>query len=458
MPSHDHVAAEVARLVREYLGDSVRPDLLDDIDRLWRDAAAEIDLSRTQKPATWAAGLLYTWDRLQFGGLTQSDAAEAFGVSMPSVGPKFKQIVGTLGLVLLDARYLAEGLRAAARRDVPGLPDDLPLAEAPTSFRHFPHELRALVNRDDPYVEAQELVYDGWERVANGDAAGARKALQKALRLDPTLADAHNALAALTETPANAEALYRRAYALAREALMSEAPGSYHWWGELDTRPYMRARHGLGLALAAQGRYAEAVAEYEALLALNPNDNQGIRYLVGPTYLEAGDLDGALAAYGRYAADYPDDSGEPDHAFLHGLALWAAGRHADAARVWSRAVFGNLYVVPALLGLTAPTARIWHGTNLAEPAVAQEHVREYRTLWGRYPDARLGLGRLWAEPEVAARVTRSVELGHTMHRLSAAHRRGAAFDAARWSALVQERWALPAVALSDEAVRRIVAA
>lgn len=455
MPAHDHTAAEVTRLVREYLGDSLRPDLLDDIDRLWRDAAAEIDLRRTQKPATWAAGLLYTWDRLQFGGLTQSDAAAAFGVSMPSVGPKFRQIAGALGLVLLDARYLAEGLRAAARRDVSHLPDDLPLTEAPTSFWHIPYELRALVNQDDPSVAAQELVYDGWERVASGDAAGARKVLQKALRLDPALADAHNALAALAATPADAEALYRRAYALARGALRSEAPGSYAWWGELDTRPYMRARHGLGLALAEQGRHAEAVAEYEALLALNPNDNQGVRYLVGPAYLEAGNLADALAAYDRYAADYPDDSGEPDHAFLHGLALWAAGRRAEAARVWGRAVFGNLYVAPALLGLTAPTARIWHGTNLAEPAVAREHVREYRTLWDRYPDARRGLGRLWAEPEVAARVARSVELGHTMHRLSAARRRGAAFDADRWRGLVQERWALPDVALSDEAVRRI---
>lgn len=458
MPAHDHVAAEVARLVREYLAGSVRPDLLDDVLRLWRDAAAEIDLSRTHKPATWAAGLLYTWDRLRFGGLTQGDAAAAFGVSMPSVGPKFRQIAGALDLVLLDARYLPEGLRAAARREVPNLPESLPLADAPTSFWHIPYELRALANADDPSVEAQELVYDGWERVADGDAAGARKVLQKALRLDPTLADAHNALAALAATPSDAEALYRRAYTLAREALVSESPEAALWWGEIDTRPYMRARHGLGLALEAQGRFREAISEYEALLELNPNDNQGVRYLLAPTYLKAGDLPGALVAYDRYDAAYPDDSGDPDHAFLYGLALWATGRAADAARVWNRAVFDNLYLAPALLGLPAPTTRLWHGTNLAEPDVARDHVREYGALWDRYPDARLGLGRLWADPDVSARVATSVELGRTMHRLSAAHRRGASFDADRWRALVQERWALPDVALSDEAVRRIVGA
>jgi len=76
-----------------------------------------------------------------------------------------------------------------------------------------------------------------------------------------------------------------------------------HFWGLMETRPYMRARYRLADLLLDAGRASEAIGHLEALLDLNPNDNQGIReVLLGP-YLAGDRLDGAR----RLLLTYKDD-------------------------------------------------------------------------------------------------------------------------------------------------------
>ena len=53
-----------------------------------------------------------------------------------------------------------------------------------------------------------------------------------------------------------------------------------HFWGFLETRPYMRARAGLASTLLQLGDVDGALAHYRDMLKLNPNDNQGIRYVL----------------------------------------------------------------------------------------------------------------------------------------------------------------------------------
>lgn len=50
-------------------------------------------------------------------------------------------------------------------------------------------------------------------------------------------------------------------------------------WGRLYNRPFLRCLHGFGLCLWRLGRTDEALAVFERILALNPDDNQGIRFL-----------------------------------------------------------------------------------------------------------------------------------------------------------------------------------
>jgi len=261
---------------------------------------------------------------------------------------------------------------------------------------------------------AQELVYDAWELLGRGDMKGAKKVFREALKADADLADAHNGLAGVAWERGDlieAEKEYRSAYEKARVSLISEEPAAFAWWGELETRPYMRARHGLGLVYWKQGRYDEALREFTALLRLNPHDNQGARYLIAPLYQFKGDLDGALSAYESYAQGYPDEIPDPHYYASWGLALCDTGRLTEAVQKWHRMVFSNIYIAPVILGHDPPEADIWHGSNLAMKDYAIEYIGEFGVLWEKKGDALKLLERLWKDPEVQARVERFVEIG-----------------------------------------------
>ena len=59
-------------------------------------------------------------------------------------------------------------------------------------------------------------------------------------------------------------------------------PATYSrpFWGDLDSRPFMRALHGQGLCLWRLGRAEKAREVFAWMLTLNPNDNQGVRFLL----------------------------------------------------------------------------------------------------------------------------------------------------------------------------------
>jgi tetratricopeptide (TPR) repeat protein len=452
---HDYQVAAAERAFKQAVRHSMEGPLLDGCLQLWRDFAAQTDLSRTRKPETWAAALLYTFDRLQFGAMSQEETASLFGVSAITVSQKFRQIAEALDLELLDARYLSEARRAAIRRDIGSFPEHLPLLDAPMGFWHLPFDLRI----EDPLHAAQDTVYDGWEHLGAGRLRQAERAFRASLDTDPMLADAYNGLAHVAEAKDDsdaAEAHYQRAYELARDALGSESPRAYMWWGELETRPYMRAREGLAWVHSHTGRYREAVAEYEALLRLNPNDNQGVRYLIGPLLQLADDDAAALDAYERYAKAYPDDSGDPHHTFSWGLCLWTTGRREEALQRWTAGLFQNPYLAPLLLGIPQPPTDLWLGTNLAWREYAESYLERFGSLWERHPDAREALGHLWRDPAVEAARVRWVEIGRELHRLSQARRRGEDVQP-EWVPLIHEQWAIEREPLGVPTVQRVLA-
>ena len=443
MSAHDQVAGAIASMLADVASDEGLPEApLERLLQMAHDLAEQVDLGRTQKPGTWAAALYYAFARIQFAALTQAEAAAAFGVSAQSVTAKFKQVDEALELLVFDPRYVLESERPAALNELESLMGGITFG---SGFRGF--------GEND---QAQDATFDGWDRFHAGDAAGAREHFEQALALDPKQVDALNGLAALSEDAADAERIYRLAVAAGHAVLGSDHPDAYMWWGEIETRPYMRARCGVAGTLSAQDRHREAAAEYEALLALNPNDNQGIRYAIGPEYLRAGDAAAAVRAYDAYTRDYPDDTAEPDHAVLHGLALWAGGRREDAVRAWGRALAGNLYVIPAVLGAPLPAADLWHGSNYAEPDAGPSHLDAFGALWDQHPDARAALGRFWHDADVQARVAQQVDVGQAMRRLSDARRAGAEHDDTAWRALAADRWAERGALVSDATIQRVI--
>ena len=128
----------------------------------------------------------------------------------------------------------------------------------------------------------------------------------QALELDPEHPDA--LLMALEATGFDGEELIDVLHgivAVAAERLGKKAFKEFapHFWGVLDTRPYMRARFQLTEALREAGQVEEAIEEYEEMLLLNENDNLGVRYHLLPCLLALGRLDEARKLLKRYAGE-----------------------------------------------------------------------------------------------------------------------------------------------------------
>jgi tetratricopeptide (TPR) repeat protein len=77
-----------------------------------------------------------------------------------------------------------------------------------------------------------------------------------------------------------------------------------HFWGLIETRPYMRAMAQLAGLLKDAGLNADAAKCYEKILSLNPNDNQGVRDPLLGLYLATDNLAGAR----KLLKDYEEDS------------------------------------------------------------------------------------------------------------------------------------------------------
>lgn len=155
----------------------------------------------------------------------------------------------------------------------------------------------------DLLAKAQGVVYQAWET----SNLKQRIALaQRALTISPDCADAYVILAKAAGPLDKAPELYRKGVeagerALGKETFKSDAG---HFWGILETRPYMRARAGLARCLWESGKREAALEQHRDLLRLNPNDNQGIRYVLVACLLELG-RDDEVA---KLLDDYPDDA------------------------------------------------------------------------------------------------------------------------------------------------------
>ncbi|MEN9990433.1 MAG: hypothetical protein RLZZ224_135 [Verrucomicrobiota bacterium] len=149
--------------------------------------------------------------------------------------------------------------------------------------------------------ESMNCFYDAME---SDDEDDMYELLQRAVAIDPGNADAWLELMSFMPkltTERHLEVLKnivdRAAERLGKKMFQD---GAGHFWGIHETRPYMRARAAYANALYQAGRLAESCAEVDAMLQLNPNDNQGLRYRQISVALALGQLDKVRMFLERY--------------------------------------------------------------------------------------------------------------------------------------------------------------
>jgi tetratricopeptide (TPR) repeat protein len=172
---------------------------------------------------------------------------------------------------------------------------------------------------------------------------------QQALALEPKFARAHYNLGvalaakrqldeaiagfrkALALDPKHAKAHHRLGTALYRKGQLDEAIACYHKAIALDPK-LAGAHYNLGIALSAKGQEDEAIACYQKAIALDPN-NGSAHYNLGTALKGKGQLDEAIASFRKAIAL------DPKFAEAHcnlGKALADQGRFAEALAAYQR--------------------------------------------------------------------------------------------------------------------------
>lgn len=229
-------------------------------------------------------------------------------------------------------------------------------------------------HRDDIW-HAQQLVYAAWEAK---DTEQRVHYANEALELDPDCVDAYLVLANDASKSRGDVLQFLKSAVDAGERVLGEdlAQDQGHFWHLPETRPYMRARYSYAETLWELGKRDESIAHFLAVLELNPDDNQGVRYMLISHHIEMGNINEAAALLDRFE----------DHSalWLFSRALIAYIQYGDCSSsraVKKKAVTANVHVIGFLTSQKHLPSELPDYYGLGDESEAVVYAWYNRKLW-----------------------------------------------------------------------------
>jgi tetratricopeptide (TPR) repeat protein len=237
---------------------------------------------------------------------------------------------------------------------------------------------------EDPALQAaQEKMYKAWE-----EQNPARRIIlaHEALDISPLCADAYVLLAEEeADTVGREMAYYRQGVEAGEKALGAAYFEEYegHFWGLLETRPYMRAREGLANCLWQLDRLDEAVDHFRDMLRLNPHDNQGLRYSLLNLLLNM-----ERNAEARTVIQTFEEDGMAEWTYGNALLTFKEnGPGLKANRALREALSGNAFIPDYLLGRKRIPRDLPDYIGWGDENEAISYASNHLALWRRAPGA-----------------------------------------------------------------------
>ncbi len=236
---------------------------------------------------------------------------------------------------------------------------------------------------DDPNLqEAQELMYQAWE-----ERNPARRLIlaHEALSLSPLCTDAYVLLAEEeADTIGRALEYYRKGVEAGEQALGADyfEENAGHFWGIMETRPYMRARQGLANTLWELNHHDEALDHYREMLRLNPGDNQGIRYTLLNLLMTLNRDAEALSLLKEY------DDAMAEWLYTRALLIFREAGASEEAKQSLQAALGmNPHVPIYLTGQKRIPLKLPSYIGFGDENEAATYSAAYLPIWRRTPGA-----------------------------------------------------------------------
>ncbi|MDF2857516.1 MAG: hypothetical protein K0Q87_3367 [Neobacillus sp.] len=304
---------EVAELFQEELNSQGEAELVVQTGVLLWSMFCEKRQKRIKNPMVYVAALHYLLSTIApvVKEYTQKEVAELYQVSVGTVSSIYREIEDTLEHELTELMEMiyGNGVMPAEESMAPmvqfkaghkgPLETERILQETMAELQEQNFEsidevnefMNKRINSPSPRKtamtlkeRAQQKIYDAFEI----EGLQRYKLAKEALKLDPNCVDAYVLLAENEGSLKKAAEMYEKGMKAGEKelgaAFFKENKG--HFWGLIETRPYIRAKVNYAEALHQLGEVDEAIKQYEEILELNAMDNQGVRYSLFPAYLE----------------------------------------------------------------------------------------------------------------------------------------------------------------------------
>jgi tetratricopeptide (TPR) repeat protein len=169
--------------------------------------------------------------------------------------------------------------------------------------------------------------------------------------------------------------------------------------------PYMRARAGLAGTLNLLGEIHSAISHYQDMLRLNPNDNQGIRYVLAECLMKSGDTEALKNLLKQY-----DEDGSALWLYTQALIAFRENEAGDGkAEELAKAAWKANSYVPAVLAGTKEAKLSTNGyLTMGGEDEAAHYVEEWGFDWHTTPGAIDWLTKVAAEMASTPTQRRSV--------------------------------------------------
>lgn len=372
---------------------------------------------KVMKPSVYVATLRYLIDQfIPYGEwVTQNELAEEFGISSSSLSAKYRDMEKVLKEELDeleeklansademyddfqhegDDEFLVENFAEEEDSFINSrfsMERELLRLENETSNRDFEtmDDIQTFLNQQvnqqgakrilSNKEKAQELLYDAYESTGNKRIELAKKAL----KLYPNSPDAYNILAELELNPLKEEQLLLKAIEVGEKELGKKfiEENKEYLWGIASARPYMRAKYNYAVFLHETDRLAEAIRQYEELLQLDLNDNQGVRYELFIAYVESGLLKKAEALLKK---DNKTTTANGAYNLVL-IELLQNGVTNKAKQLLKKAKQQNPYVPDYLLGKKDIPMYLPNHYQLGSESEAIIYADNHWTLWAGNP-------------------------------------------------------------------------
>ncbi|MBI5624343.1 MAG: SEC-C domain-containing protein [Elusimicrobia bacterium] len=261
--------------------------------------------------------------------------------------------------------------------------------ESPEEMSRFLHESQEKGELDKTPAPrsageaAQNLMYQAFEEPS---VLRRIKLARRALQISPDCADAYNLLAEETAgSLVEARDLYLKAVEAGERGLGKEFFKEHagHFWGIVESRPYMRARAELARCLWLLGDREAAFSHWREMLKLNPNDNQGMRHVLLARLGELGRFEEIREIVSRYKDDC-----SLEFLLMKALAAFAfKAPPAESAGTLREALEYNEYFPDYLLKRKRLPRRFADRLQLGGETEATYAVSEVMPAWEKVPGA-----------------------------------------------------------------------